>query len=172
MGYSTDRSGRLCCDSCGTAGGVRKRTCTQLVTLENGHKIPYCPAPAYCAECFKAKGGSRGVHGETCREGAARSSERYAHERARLEAGDLRVRSAFGSWHETVPEGYAGVIFQGLDEEETYRLIPIVLYDQRGESPFLSDLATSYPWCGPLGNASGDTESDAGPLVRVPAEVN
>ncbi len=41
MGYSTDSSGRLCCDSCGVSGGVRKIRCPWN----------YCPRIALCKNC-------------------------------------------------------------------------------------------------------------------------
>lgn len=43
MGYCTDNQGRLCCDICGRAGGVRRVRCP----------FGYCPSCAACPECRK-----------------------------------------------------------------------------------------------------------------------
>lgn len=71
MGYSFEsRGGRslLCCDSCGTAGGVRKVPCP----------AGYCPAVALCAGCRKdpvKKARLAAMHVENDCKGA---SERFA----------------------------------------------------------------------------------------------
>ena len=43
MGYLYDQHNRLCCDSCGQSGGVRRCRCP----------YNYCPAAALCVECKK-----------------------------------------------------------------------------------------------------------------------
>lgn len=43
MGYCTDNQGRLCCDICGAAGGVRRYPCP----------FGYCPQTAACPNCRK-----------------------------------------------------------------------------------------------------------------------
>lgn len=152
MGYCFDYRGRLSCDSCGAAGGVRKRKCAYKVRsashLGEAHRgsLPYCPAPALCGACYKKHGGLRGVHGEICRDGAAASQAREDAIQARFDAGDQLARSAFGSWHEEVPKSKVGVIFSGGAK----RLVPEEIYD-RGLR-WLSELeASSVLWAGPYG---------------------
>lgn len=134
MGYSTDNRGRLCCDNCGTAGGVRRRKCPHTVTTDNArsvdgrrHVLSYCPAPAVCAACWAQLGGNAGVHGG-CAEGAAASQADYDRTQARLDAGHVMVMSAAGSWHDDVPEGW--VMLTGSDERAY--LLPADDYGNRG----------------------------------------
>lgn len=151
MGYSCDYRGRLCCASCGAAGGVRKRKCAYKVRCESErgeaarYSLPYCPAPALCGACYKKHGGLRGVHGEACRSGAAASQAEADAIQARYEAGDQKPRSAYGSWHAQVPKGKVGVVYSGgalvlLSEE---------LYESR---PWFSELKEYELWVGPQGH--------------------
>lgn len=97
MGYCFDYRGRLVCDGCGIAGGVRKRKCAYKVrvsVLDGGYSIPYCSPPALCAGCYKKHGGLRGVHGDRCRDGAAASQAQADADDKRYAEGDLRLRSA------------------------------------------------------------------------------
>lgn len=123
MGYTYDRRGRLACDRCGAVGGVRRRTCPHLVRYPAGGALPYCPAPALCDCCWKARGGAAGVHAG-CREGAARRCEQEAERGRRLEAGELERRTCWGSWCPTVPSGYVGLRFVAKGGREEYRLVP------------------------------------------------
>ncbi len=93
MGYCFDYRGRLACDGCGIAGGVRKRKCAYKVAYP-GYSIAYCSPPALCSPCYKKYGGLRGIHGDACRDGAAASQAEIAADEARSAVGDLRLRSA------------------------------------------------------------------------------
>lgn len=135
MGYCFDPRGRIVCDSCGVSGGVRKRRCAYKVD-----GLPYCPAPALCGPCYSKHGGLRGVHGERCREGAAESQARSDADKAREAAGDRKVRSAYGSWHEDVPKGKVGVYYG----DDTYVLVDEAEY--KYPYPWLSELGTAEPW--------------------------
>ena len=114
MGYCYERnrngsSGRLCCDSCGDAGGVRKRTCPHKVHYGDGTALPYCPAPALCEACWE-KHGKNKIHAE-CKDRAAASTAEEAARQRRHDAGDHEVKSRWGSWHEAVPKGLVGASF-------------------------------------------------------------
>lgn len=135
--YGWTESGRqsLACDGCGNIGGVRKRRCPYKVrtdSLRSTHRfeIDYCPAPAMCSACYKKHGGLRGVHGESCREGAAQSQAEEDKVEAGLDAGESFVIAAYGDWAEDVPEGQVKVLFKGRAGESTL-LLPKDLYDQR-----------------------------------------
>lgn len=142
MGYCYDsRSGALVCDSCGCSGGVRKRTCPHKVD-----GLPYCSPPALCKECYKQEGGIR-MH-DRCKEpAAARQRERYEQQRM-LDGGALLVRTAWGSWHDDVPKGFAGVRFEGKDGTSEYRLIPSESYTPpSGVRPlYLHEYDDALPW--------------------------
>ena len=155
MGYSygmdaRGRFTRLACDSCGAADGTtRKRTCRFKVRYFEGGALPYCPAPALCPACFTKHGGSKGIHGDSCRDGAARSQAREDERGRRRAAGELEVKSAFGDWHETVPKGMTGVRFVGgaptphvinSGTTEAWKLMPAGAYEP-GAKPWLSDYA-------------------------------
>ena len=145
MGYSYGRSmnGRwiLACDKCGAVGGVRKRKCRYTVTDERGmNPLPWCPAPALCGPCFKALGGTAGIHGDTCRDAAAHAQSEADAKRARLAAGDKAVNVAYGSWHQSVPDGMVLVGFKGLDGVQEHRLMATDVYRGGG---YLSDYADS-----------------------------
>ena len=97
MGYCFDYRGRLVCDGCGIAGGVRKRKCAYKVrasVLDGGYSIPSCSPPALCSDFYKKYGGLRGVHGDACRDGAAASQDLADADDKRYAEGDLRLRSA------------------------------------------------------------------------------
>ena len=137
-------SGRwiLACDKCGTVGGVRKRTCRYRVSDEGGQTLPWCPAPALCSACFRVLGGTAGIHGEVCRNGAALAQADYDRKAARLAAGDKLVRVGYGSWHADVPDGSVLVGFSGTDRVMEYRLMAKDVYKNGG---FLSDYPDSIP---------------------------
>lgn len=145
MGYSTDMRGRLCCDNCGTSGGVRKRTCPHKVTSDSlrgaRSALPYCYPPAVCAPCFTKLGGNRQLHAR-CKEGAAESQRQYDEIEAQLEAGESLSTTAWGDWHEKVPEGMVGLVFHGRAGKE-YRVIAKA--DYPGRSVALSTSPTR-PW--------------------------
>jgi len=157
MGYSYGRSasGRmaLSCDHCGQVGGVRKRKCPFKV-MDSGlrtkgvrYALSYCPAPAYCAKCFSANGGSKGIH-EFCQEPARKAQEKYDAERAKLEAGELHVTSAYGDWCASVSKGWVGVVFADLEGNEVFVEIAQEQYDP-GKKPWLSDYPARFAWSGP-----------------------
>jgi hypothetical protein len=143
MGYCFDYRGRLACDGCGIAGGVRKRRCAYKVD-----GVPYCPAPALCPDCYKQHGGLRGVHGDECRDGAAQSQARADADKARIAAGDFKSRSAFGDWHELVPENKVGLLFYGQGDPFGI-LVDDADYDNK--SVWFFDLKSYQPW--PAGEA-------------------
>ena len=148
MGYSTDWTGRLACDSCGHSGGVRKRRCPYKVDHHDGTApLSYCMAPALCDACYKAEGGLRGVHGERCRENAAKAQEMADAEHARLVAGDAKIRTRWGSWHEMVPAGYVGARYVSADGTETFVLVVESTPDQN--AGWLSEVSEPHPWVGP-----------------------
>jgi hypothetical protein len=141
MGYSYESSsGRLCCDNCGGTQGVRKRTCPHKVLGSSLHgpryALPYCSPPAYCSACFKARGGSKAIHGG-CAEGAAAAQAKADAIEAALDAGELLVRSAQGDRAEGVPAGQCRVIFEGRGTEATV-FIPQESYDPQAKKK-LSD---------------------------------
>lgn len=148
MGYSYDMSNRLCCDNCGTSGGVRKRKCPHVVTTDSARgprvAIHYCYPPALCNGCYRANGGLRGVHGQSCKDGAARSQAEYDVTEAKLAAGDLIVLAAWGDWQAKVPEGMCGVMF-GKTGVAVYRLVPHDSYQPRAKG-FLSDYPEATAW--------------------------
>lgn len=152
MGYSygyTD-SGRmaLSCDNCGNVGGVRKRTCPHKVTIDSSrgprHALSYCYPPAVCQPCYKTLGGLRGIHGQDCADGAAKSQAGYDAKQAKLDAGDLMVLAAWGDWKAGVPEGKTLVLF-GHGHVFEHRLVPDDSYHPNTK-PFLSDYPDATPW--------------------------
>lgn len=157
MGYSYGRDAAgnsgLACDGCGAIVGTRKRVCPYTVTgssLRTPHgrrpaPLPYCPAPAYCPGCYAARGGLRGVHGESCRDGAASMQAADDAQELMLDAGELLVTSAVGSYPGSgIPEGMVSVTFSGRYDAatrnvpEVTRLVPAPDYDWRAR-PRLSD---------------------------------
>lgn len=156
MGYSYGRTAKggygLACDNCGTVGGVRKRTCparvlTDSLRSSNGkrHLISYCYPPAYCAACFAKAGGTKGVHGAKCAEGAAKSTAEYDAVEAALDAGEKFVVSASGDWKDGVPKGHVEVSFWGRGASGEVRVIvPATEYDP-GAKRRLSDYPEAVP---------------------------
>jgi hypothetical protein len=133
----------LACDGCGTIGGVRKRKCSYKVTYYSGGgwSLPYCMAPALCSACFKRHGGSKGLHSGCEAPAQAAQAERDA-DHARMLAGDSKVTTRWGSWHEDVPEGKVGCAYMNKDGDRT-----LVLVDKcENEVDWLSDLTTATPW--------------------------
>lgn len=165
MGYSYGRNAAgnwaLACDNCGDVGSVRKRPCRFKVlgdshrTMDGKrHALPYCQPPALCSPCFTRLGGTRGVHGDECRDGAAYFQARADAKEAALDAGLGLVAAAWGDWQEYVPEGMTGVLFTGrASKPEFYRLVPADSYHP-GAKPALTDYPEAVPWCGPDGKAS------------------
>lgn len=149
MGYCFGQNERgnwvLACDGCGRVGGVRKRTCPHKVLGDslrtpNGtrYEMRYCSPPAYCGACYKARGGLRGVHGDSCRDGAAQSQAEYDAVEADLDKGELFVVSA-----STVAPGLVEVTFWGRGcKPEVKRQMPASEYDFRAK-PRLSDYAAA-----------------------------
>jgi len=155
MGYGYDHRGRLCCDNCGAGGGVRKRKCTYTVlgdSLHSGRRtsLHYCYPPALCADCLKTLGGSRALHAG-CAAGAAASQTAADAIEAALDAGEYFATSAWGAWHEAVPEGKTGVLYRGRGEP-VYVLLAESDYD-RSPRPRLSEV-NSEPWTGPQGSTT------------------
>lgn len=153
--YAVSASGRysLACDGgCGRAGskqGVRKRRCphkSAYYQYGRRYELPYCPAPALCSHCYKRHGGLRGIHGQSCREGAACSTAKAEAKQAQLEAGEKLSGAAWGSWCKSVPEGKVGLIFEGLDAKREQYLVPAEQY--HNESVALSEV-DHEPWEGP-----------------------
>lgn len=91
MGYCYDAHNRLCCDVCGTAGGVRKIPC----------KFGYCPATALCAAC-RSSAATRAAIRDHCEANCRQASEDYARRqderRTALEAGAYVRDWATGSF--------------------------------------------------------------------------
>jgi hypothetical protein len=141
VGYSYSFDGKLCCDACGKSGGVRKRTCPYRVNYADGGSLPYCYPAALCGECYRQR---RATLHTDCGDGAAKRTAAEADRAARLAAGDLEVRAAFGSWHQTVPDGFVGVLFRGSAREER-RLIPAADYNP-GIRRYLSEYAETRDW--------------------------
>jgi hypothetical protein len=137
MGYSFDMRGRICCDWCGTSGGVRKRTCPHMVSDETGHALPYCPAPALCAACYKKFGPSKVLHAD-CKVGAEAAQRDYDNARKRLADGDWQVRAAYGTWHDKVPDHMTMIMVRNREGTERHYLIPADEYDY-GKKRWLSD---------------------------------
>ncbi|ANA86334.1 hypothetical protein SEA_LOZINAK_178 [Gordonia phage Lozinak] len=151
MGYSTDTRGRLCCDSCGQSGGVRKRKCKYKVTADNQrsanrHVLHYCYPPALCQACYRKEGGINGVHGESCRDGAASSQAEYDRKQELLDAGKHMVVAAYGSWQDSVPEGMVGVHFASAKySDHRHVLMPHDDYNNRDIDRRFSTLEDHYP---------------------------
>lgn len=150
MGYVFDMRGRLCCDRCGTSGGVRRRTCPHTVlsdSLRGGRqRLPWCSPPAYCSGCYKAAGGVHGIHDQHEAPAAEDQAKADAIEAA-LDAGESFVCAAWGDWAEGVPAGMAGVVFRGR-AGECLRLVPAAAYEP-GAKPRLSDYPEAEPWPAP-----------------------
>lgn len=149
MGYCYDMRNRLCCDKCGASGGVRKRRCPYMVLGDSSRgprfAMHYCSCPALCSVCYKALGGLRGVHGQECKDGAARSQAEYDAAQAKLDAGDLAVLAAWGDWNDKVPSGLTGVVFGAYGKTSIYRLVWADSYQPRAK-PFLSDYPEAMEW--------------------------
>lgn len=125
MGYSYDaRTGKLCCDSCGNIGGVRKRTCPHKVD-----GMPYCSPSALCSACYAKY---RDTLHDGCAEAAARSQARADEENAALACGSHLWRTSWGDWHDAVPAGLVGVRFVS-ETEEVFALISEATYDRLGD---------------------------------------
>ena len=69
MGYCYDTRGRLCCDRCDEAGGVRRKPC----------KYGYCQPVAYCPAC-RADKDEQARHRAHCEENCREAAARFARE--------------------------------------------------------------------------------------------
>lgn len=158
MGYSyCARTGRLACDSCGAAeGNTRKRTCPYRVQYAEGGSLPYCYPSALCKACYAKHKAT--LHAD-CEAGAAKRTAEEATKRARLAAGELEVRSAWGSWHPNVPVGFTGVYFENrLTNARAYFLVPADAY----AAGWLADYPGAIPWAGPDDGATSKQVTIAG----------
>ena len=148
MGYSFDFRGRMCCDSCGNPGGVRRRTCPHRVRYHDGGSAPYCYPPALCSACYAKHGGLRGVHGERCRDGAGEAQVREDRIGAKLAAGEIQVRAAWGrggsepSRYGNVPPGQVMV---ACSDDKRY-LVDAAEYDRRTRDNFLSEFPSAVEY--------------------------
>ena len=167
MGYSYDLRGRLACDSCGSCGQTRKRTCPARVRYAGGGSLPYCQPAALCPACYQRHKAT--LHAG-CREGAAKRTAEEAAKQARLAAGELEVAAAWGSWQPTVPEGYVGVCFRGLGGAEVYRLIRKAEYDPSVRR-YLSEYAETGDWRDPHGPHCGATLAPGIVCVAAPDHI-
>ena len=136
MGYCyAIRNGRhiLACDSCGTAGNVRKRRCI----------YGWCQPPALCGPCYATLKPT--LHGDACRISAEQYQAEKDAEQAILDGGDAISRTGWGSWHDAVPDGYVGRRFEYGDGTSAYRLIPADIDNDR-TSKALSDYPEAIDW--------------------------
>ena len=146
MGYSYSVPGnRLCCDSCGHDGGVRKRTCPEKIHYADGGALPYCYPSALCPSCYAKHKAT--LHAD-CKAGAAKRNAEEVARGARLAGGDFEVRTGYGAWHKAVPVGSVGVRFVGTGGREEFRLLPEAEYAP-GEKHWLSDYPTAALWADP-----------------------
>lgn len=148
MGNCYDRRGRLCCDQCGQADGVRKCTCPYKVLTDSSRAprtlLAYCKALALCGPCLKELGGRSGVH-KNCAAEAESSQAEFDAVEARLEAGGSYVQVAWGV-ATGVPDGMTGVMFSGRGGK-TWVLVPGSDYDP-GRKPWLADYPQAVAWTG------------------------
>jgi hypothetical protein len=162
MGYGTDRHGRLTCDSCGVARGVRKIRCPFKIRCDNLHSperqlLDFCTAPALCPACVAREGGagSKGVH-KRCKGPARIEQAKDDAVQARLDAGEWKVVAAAGDWHYLVPAGMVGVTFGragGRANGLRSFIMPADQYDPRTK-PWYSDYAqlVDEGRCTPIGD--------------------
>ena len=144
MGYGYDSNRRLVCDHCGTSGGVRRRKCPYTVSSasrpgDRAHSLPYCPAPALCAPCYLSLGGLRGVHGDSCAEGARASQDREDAKQARLATGDYHVVCRYGTW-EDMPKTHIRAVYQNRRGGQVWVTIPA----EYSRVDWLRDLPAEY----------------------------
>lgn len=122
MGYCTDHRGRLCCDFCGNAGGVRRVPCP----------FGYCPPVCACASCKKEHKSKLGKQAHVDF-GCERSHNAFvAREQATAEnhkRGIYTLKSAIGLFDGA---GRVRVTFW-LGKPETYKdfILADELYSQR-----------------------------------------
>ena len=122
MGYSYDGQGRLCCDGCGSSGGVRKFRCP----------FGWCQPAALCPECRSNKHRSwltKELHrGMGCETQAKTARQRDAEQQALLDSGNYVRTSALAH------NGRVKVVFRNSAsdgkaywmEPETYHAIPLM----------------------------------------------
>ena len=121
-------SGALCCDSCGTSGGVRKIKCPH----------GWCPSRAMCAACrAKYTKAMRDENHKTCAASAKRASDAEDEMRAHCAAGIPVLWSCDRVDSNTVKAIFrdtpafirAGEVFK--EAKLTYYMIPMAIYNQR-----------------------------------------
>ncbi len=127
MGYSYSLDGKLCCDGCSRAGGVRKRRCP----------YGYCQSPALCAPCLrkvKADGRWNKSH-LRCKAGMEDCIRKEQKRLALLDLGHAVRCSALNEGENVrVWFRYAdGSTVERVMAPETYRAIPL------GEPATLAD---------------------------------
>lgn len=91
MGYSYTMDGKLCCDHCGAAGGIRKIPCP----------VGYCPASALCKDCRndpEIKRKSAEYHARVCVPGHERYMKEQEHRALILKTGAF-IRTAALNHH-------------------------------------------------------------------------
>jgi hypothetical protein len=136
MGYCYTVGGKLVCDRCDKAGGVRKRTCPHKVYYYDGTgALPYCQPAALCSSCYQIVKAT--LHAG-CEAAAVQRSIENMREHQRLLAGDARVVCRFGDWDADVPTGYVRAIYRDVQGTETDVLYPSAVPDTY--TNWLSDL--------------------------------
>jgi hypothetical protein len=134
MGYSygTNERGNWClaCDNCGEVGGVRKRTCPEKVYYPNGSSLPYCYPAALCSACYAKLKGT--LHAN-CKRGAAKENALQARRGALLDAGAYLWRGSYGEWHESVPAGMVGMVFENASRDCIQENFPRYVYEMAQE---------------------------------------
>ena len=134
MGYCYEvgvggKRGRLCCDRCGNAGGVRKVAC----------KYGWCQSNAICPTCRK-NGAVKEYHAwcdENCKESAERWAERQDDEQRKLNDGQFVLRSAVG-----VGDGKVSAIFKNVYDHECEIIVTKEEYDAQHGGGFFSKVVT------------------------------
>lgn len=138
MGYLY-QGRRLCCGACLGVGSadnpVRKRTCPHKVTASSvtGRRqvLAWCSPPALCNRCTARHGGNAALHA-ACAADIAVTQRRYDAEQARIDAGELMVTSAAGTWHPGVDPGWVRLTCRGLHTAEQHFMVRDGEYTNRG----------------------------------------
>ena len=159
MGYSYSRNanGRMVldCDGCGE-NPARKVRCPFTVSYADGGTLPYCQAPALCAKCRGDHGTKAAHRANGCETGAAKAQAREADRAAKALTGVLVTIAAWGSWHETVPNGFVGVAatpggLRQAGQTAAYYLVPQDEYRARSDGYVIREGLDA--WTGPEGGA-------------------
>jgi hypothetical protein len=150
--YGKTTSGHiaLCCDVCGTTGGVRKRLCPHFVLTDNSRtstrqRIRHCSPNALCPACYDTYKAT--LH-DQCKADAAAAQRGYDENQSRLDRGEKMLLSARGSWDRSVPKGFVGATFGGPPSSDSIHvLIPLSDYDRtETRSRWLSEFPATRPW--------------------------